>query len=275
MMGRHTAFAVLIPISMIFVSVPVGAQYREGTPEVLRPAPRPADPRAELERRSAAEYAEAGSPRIVVFWNRELSDRIANDYDEVTLEYGEEATGASAAVSRNGRYAEGARVTAYERETRTGRREVSDDRRDSLLDEDSEWQFLEGFQERLQSAGVRLVDRSLAMRAVAAAEGGPTDKQIAEMQGIARLADMMMTLTQTTAPETPLGVRFKITVTDLQDGQIVTTMVADGNGPPRGPRRFVAGANGFEREQAPMLDAAQAGANLASELLARLAGKWQ
>lgn len=257
------------------LATPAAAQYRPGTPEVLTPAPRAPSMRAGQEARSADDYRRAGSPRIVVFWNRELSDRIANDYDTVVMERGEASEGAAAAVSRNGRSAEGSRVTTYDREARIGRREVDDDRREGLLEEDREWQFLEAFQGRLQSYGLVLVDRSLAMRAVAAAEGGPTDKQTAEMRGIAGLADLMMTVTQTPAPDAPLGIRFKIAVTNVKDGRMIATLVADGEGPPRGPGRFVAGANGFEREQAPSLDAAQAGSNLASELLLRLAGKWR
>ncbi|WP_296717386.1 hypothetical protein [Erythrobacter sp.] len=253
---------------------PAAAQYREGTPEVLAAPARAPNMRAAQETRSADDYRRAGSPRIVVFWNRELSDRIANDYDTVLTDRGETAVDTAAEVSRNGRYAEGALVTTRDREVRLGRREVEDDRRDSLLDESREWELLEAFQSRLQSNGLVLVDRSLAVRAIAAAEGGPADKQTAEMRGIAGLADLMMTLTQTGAPDAPLGIRFKITVTDLDSGQIVTTLVAEGEGPPRGPGRFVAGANGFEREQPPALDAAQAGANLASDLMMRLAGKW-
>jgi hypothetical protein len=255
------------------LAAPAAAQYREGTPTVLTPAPRGPDMRATQETRSADDYRRAGSPRIVVFWNRELSDRIANDYDSVLTDRSETAEGAAASVSRNGRYAEGARVTTTDREIRLGRREVDDDRRGALLDEDREWQLLEAFQGRLQSMGLVLVDRALAMRAVAAAEGGPSDKQTAEMRGIAGLADLMMTLTQTPSPDAPLGIRFKITVTNLKDGRIIATLVADGDGPPAGPGRFVAGANGFEREQPPALDEAQAGANLASDLLIRLAGR--
>ncbi|MBI1404012.1 MAG: hypothetical protein GC147_12465 [Porphyrobacter sp.] len=267
--------AVPVAILCAALAAPAAAQYREGTPEVLAPPARAPDMRAAQETRSADDYRRAGSPRIVVFWNRELSDRIANDYDTVLTDRSETGEGTAAAVSRNGRYAEGARVTSSEREIRMGRREVEDDRRGSLLEEDREWLLLESFQNRLQSLGLVLVDRALAMRAAAAAEGGPTDKQTAEMRGIAGLADLMMTLTQTGAPDAPLGVRFKITVTDLKTGQIVTTVVADGEGPPRGPGRFVAGANGFEREAPPPLDAAQAGANLASDLLIRLAGRWR
>lgn len=257
------------------LSTPAAAQYRQGTPEVLTPAPRAPNMRPGQEARSAEEYRAAGSPRIVVFWNRELSDRIANDYDVVVMERSEAAEGTAAAVSRNGRSAEGSRVTTYDREARVGRREVDDDQREGLMDEDREWQFLESFQGRLQSYGLVLVDRSLAMRAVAAAENGPTDKQTAEMRGIAGLADLMMTVTQTPAPDAPLGIRFKIAVTNVNDGRMITTLVADGEGPPRGPGRFVAGTNGFEREQAPGINAAQAGSNLASELLLRLVGKWQ
>lgn len=261
------------------LAAPAAAQtspgFRAGTPPVLTPPPRAEDPGVLAVAQSTAEYRRAGSPRVVVFWNRELSDRIANDFDTVMLERGESASGAASAVSRNGRYAEGAQVSAYERETRVGRREVADDLRGSLLGEDREWRFLEAFQGRLQSAGVRLVDRSLAMRSIAAQPGGPADKQTAEMGGIARLADLMLAIVQTPAVDAPLGVRFKVTVTDLRDGTILTTVVDDGESRAAGPGRFVAGATGFEREGAAAVDAGRAGSNLATTLLARLAGGWR
>ncbi len=272
------AFACLILVTGAFAApaaAQVGPGFRSGTPPVLTPPPRQADSRVLDEAQSAAEYRRAGSPRVVVFWNRELSDRIANDYDTVMLERGESASGAASAVSRNGRYAEGAQVSAYERETRIGKREVTDDSRASLLGEDREWTFLEAFQGRLQSAGVRLVDRSLAMRSIAAQPGGPYDKQTAEMGGIARFADLMLAIVQTPADDAPLGVRFKVTVTDLRDGTILTTLVDDGESRMAGPGRFVAGATGFERERAAGIDAGRAGSNLASTLLARLAGGWR
>lgn len=236
-------------------------QYREGTPPVMRPAPPPPDMRAAQEAKSAEDYRRAGSPRIVVFWNRELSDRIVNDYDAVVRDRAE----ATAAPG----------VATFDREVRVGRRETDDDRRAGLLPEDAEWELLEAFQSRLQANGLVLVDRTLAMRALAATEGAPSEKQTVEMRGIAKLADLMMTVTQTVAPDAPLGVRFKVTVTNLKDGRMVTTLVADGEGPRGGPGRFVAGANGFEREQAPGIGPARAGTNLASDLMLRLAGKWR
>ncbi|MCT2559367.1 hypothetical protein N0B51_10290 [Tsuneonella sp. YG55] len=267
-----------IAAGVLSLTAPAAAQagpgFRSGTPPVLTPPPRAVDTRGFDEARSAAEYRRVGSPRIVVFWNRELSDRIANDYDAVMLERGEAASGAASAVSRNGRYAEGAQVSAYERETRIGKREVTDDSRGSLLDEDEEWSFLEAFQGRLQSAGVRLVDRNLAMRSIAAQPGGPLDKQSAEMSGITRLADLMLAIVQTPADGTPLGVRFKVTVTDLRTGTILATLVDDGDSRAIVPGRFVAGATGFEREHAAGVDAGRAGSNLASTLLARMAGAW-
>jgi hypothetical protein len=258
---KRAAALGLILCAMAAPTSALHAQYREGTPEVLRPPPPAPNMRGALEAKSADDYRRAGSPRIVVFWNRELGDRIANDYDGVIMERGEATAGAGYAT--------------VDREVRVGRREVENDRRDSLMPEDAEWEFLEGFQSRLQSNGIVLVDRALAMRALAAADGAPGDKQTVEMRGIAKLADLMMTVTQTEAPDAPLGIRFKVTVTNLKDGRMITTLVADGNGPPRGPGRFVAGANGFEREQAPGVGPGRAGANLASDLLVRLAGKWR
>lgn len=252
---------VLCALAALTPPLHAQVQYREGTPAVLKPAPPPPNLRAAQETKSAEDYRRAGAPRIVVFWNRELTDRIANDYDAVVRD------SAEATVAPG--------VATFDREVRVGRREVENDRRAGLLPEDAEWEFLEGFQTRLQANGLVLVDRALAMRALAAADGAPSDKQTVEMRGIAKLADLMMTVTQTPAPDAPLGVRFKVTVTNLKDGRMVTTLVADGEGARPGPGRFVAGANGFEREQAPAVGPGRAGANLASDLMVRLVGKWR
>lgn len=262
-------------LSAVAGLAPVAAQYREGTPEVLAPRPRAVDPVVRDAAISAAAYAAAGSPRIVVFWNRELTDRLSNDYDAVVLSRSAASGEATASISRNGRHASRTADSSFGSETRVGRREVTDDRRDAWLGEDAEWQFLDGFQERLQGAGLRLVDRQVAMRALAASPDNPGDKQAVEMQGIARLSDLMMTIVQTPATGTPLGVRFKVTVSDIHDGSILATVISDGSGPPPAPGRFVAGTNGFERERSREVDATVAGTNVARALLARLAARWQ
>lgn len=271
---RNLSISVAVLAALAGAS-PAASQYREGTPEVLAPPPRAADPVAMDATISAAAYAAAGSPRIVVFWNRELTDRLTNDYDAVVLSRSSASGDATASVSRNGRFARRTADASFDSETRIGRREVTDDRRDAWLAEDSEWEFLDGFQERLQSAGLRLVDRQIAMRALAASPDNPGDKQAVEMQGMSRLSDLMMSIVQTPAADTPLGVRFKVTVSDVHDGSILATVVSDGSGPPPPPGRFVAGENGFERERAPEIDARMAGANTARTLLARLAARWR
>ncbi len=272
---RHAALILTAPLAVAALASPAAAQYREGLPPVMAPPPPRIDPSAFGEGQSVGDYRRAGSPRLVVFWNRELSDRTSAGMDTVITEHGESAEGAAAAVSRSGRYSEGARVAAYEKETRIGLREAPGDARSSLMSEEAEWRFMEAFQGRLMSAGIRLVDRPVAMRAIAASQDGPSDRQKAEMAGIARMADLMLAIVQAPAPDTPLGIRFKVAVTDLRDGTILATFVDDGNGPTRGPGRFVAGANGFERERAPSVEVESAGANLASALLARLAGRWR
>jgi len=256
------------------ISAPAAAQYREGTPEVVAPPPARIDTTGAELARARAAYNAAGSPRVVVFWNRELSDRIANDYDQVVIESGTSETGVAAGVSRNRRYAAGARVSNFETETRQGRREVEDDRRDGVLSEREEWQFLDAFENRLRAIGLVLVDRNLAMRKLAAEEGAFSDKQTVEMRGIADLSDVMLTVLQTPDPDAPVGVLFRITATRLSDGVVVATVTGDGAGRPTGPARFVAGADGFERARPAAVGVEDVGRNLAQSVLVAMSAAW-
>lgn len=255
-------------------AAPLAAQYREGTPEVIAPPPARFDSTTSDLARARAAYNAAGSPRVVVFWNRELSDRVANDYDEVLIESGTMQTGIATGVSRNRRYAAGSKVSNFETVSRQGRREVEDDRRDGVLSEKEEWQFLQAFENRLRAIGLVMVSREVAMRKLAAEAGGSSDKQSMEMQGIADFSDVMLTVLQTPDPAAPVGVLFRVTATRLSDGVVIASVTGGGERKQTGPGRFVAGADGFERARPSAVGIEDVGENLAMSVLVAMSSAW-
>jgi len=268
--------ALVSALSVILVSLSsmAAAQYREDAPEVITPPPPAPDRRLEELRASRAAYQTAGAPRIVVFLNRQLSDRLENDYDSVVIRGSTASLDAESVVSNNGRVREGAALAENSTQVRRGRREVTDDTRAATLSEADEWRFLDAFDGQLQRAGINLVDRNTAMRRVAAETGASRDKQTVEMEGIAKHADLMMTVLQTPDPSAPLGVLFRISVVDLETGIVRTSLTSDGSGPRPGPGRFVAGANGFEREAPRGFGITGAGANVAIDTIRQMANRW-
>lgn len=259
-----------IPLAGALAPGLAAAQFRSDVPEVLAPPPPAFDSREVQLDMSRQAYRRAGAPRIVVFWNRQLSDRTSNAQDLVVLKDGETTRGRGYSERHEGM----AEVTTHSSETRIGQRDASDEARRSRFGEEEEWRFLEGFDGQLQKAGLRIVDRNLAMRAVAATEGASIDRQSAEMKGIAQYADLMMTVLETSDPQAPLGVLFKITVTDLRSGVVLLSLLSDGRGQPNGSGRFVAGAHGFERERDGEVTIPGAGANIAFETVMRMADRW-
>jgi len=268
------ALSFLIALAFCGSALPAAAQYRESTPDVAAPPPARFDPREMELARARAAYNAAGTPRVVVFWNRELSDRISNDCDQVTIDRGTNEVGIATGVSRNRRFAAGAQVSSYEAETRQGRREVESDEREGVLSESQEWRFLDAFENRLRTIGLAMVDRKLAMRKLAATQAADADKQTIEMLGIADLCDVVLTVLQTPDPDAPVGVLFRITATRLSDGVTIATITGGGEGRSMGPGRFVAGADGFERVRPAAVGVEDAGRNLAQSVLVALSGAW-
>jgi hypothetical protein len=196
------------------------------------------DPGADLRQafsRFSAWNSQAGSPRILLFWNRELSD-------ETTTRYKDRERGSAVVVTHPG-----AAVSAYEhvreRQRTTGGAYADIHPADSSTYETN---YVSAF----LGAGASVLDRSALMRKVSTAQGKDdrSDQQFVEAlaleQGVEYLVEV---LPQHDAGSTT-GYVFQVKITHLPSS-VVRAQFRTTAAPPPGPERLVAMPGGFERHR--------------------------
>ena len=275
-MTRRSILLALLPL--VFVATPAQAQFRDGQPGVLQPAPAPRDPGAGVNQAFAATYRRAGSPRIVVFWNREFDDEVASEYEDRTVDHEvtdtsnhalEETTaGPSGQTVRR----EGGELTERMRETTAGTRRVKPAARAQQGGESTNWLLEDAFSAVLAQAGARLVDRKMVMRLTGSSLGAGerANLQDLETRGMSRYADIVLEVLA--APDTgaPGGAAYRIVARDLRTARPLGSFTTSAT-PPVGRLGYVAGANGFERATPPTPGPSQVGRQLGLETLMVLA----
>ena len=231
------------------------AQRPDERPVLEPPKRLEAPPPRDVVPAFATLYANAGSPRIAMLWNRTLSDRTAliseerqvlRDTRTSSNSSTEKSTSGVAgdvrlkeADGRSDRTRVQTRVTAPIAEP--GRR-IGLEERHALMVE-------RAFMAEMNRAGVRFVDRSLAMRSTAAAQhrsGG--DAQLIEMDALLKFADLLLEVVWIEDREAPSGYAFDVRTKDLQSGQELTSVYTRGipvrRAQPAGA--WVAGKAGYE-----------------------------
>ena len=269
---------LLIAVSVTLIGgAGVAQQYRDNMPEVLR-APPPPPSAAQRGAASASAfrsaYARKKSPRMVIFWNRQLTDSLSTSYEEWSRLSLADGQYVDQAVSEDGSTTVAGR--AVEAEYRAGRTSATADGARAVgLPERADWRAAQGFNRMLLSGGARLIDRTLIMRATALRKGiDRGDAQAIEMSALVGKADLLVEVLQTPDDGAPSGYTFRVDVKDIRSGTLLATVVTQGNPPPSGPGRFVAGANGYERERPLPPSVDQVGARVATEVMQALVANW-
>lgn len=189
----------------------------------------------------AAVYKRAGSPKVVVFWNRELSDETATEYEDVMR--GRSDT----RIGNNGN--EVYRTDDVTVSAGTRRRENA--QRFSDLTERADWKLESSFISGLVSAGTVLVDRKTIVRKTGRGAAGQTpNQQSIEMDALLGHADILIEVLQTTDESAPLDTSFRVSMKRIANGRILGQFVTSAR-PFVGRGRFVAGPNGYERSTPP------------------------
>lgn len=274
MSGPRIGAAALVALAIAGIGA-AQAQYRSGRPDTLRPAPG-VKPSAAAEGEAFRHaYERAGRPRIAVFWNRDLDDRLTTGYDRVLEATQSSSHVATVAASPYGDAAIAGGQASAVTTLRAGERATDARGPRALLAERTDWPVVAGFNTTLQSVGVRLVDRALAMRALAAAADAAErrDVQTVELKALQDKAELMVEVLQTPDAGAPLGVMFRIDVISVTSGEILASIATDGQPEAAAPGRFVAGADGFVREAPREPSAAEIGQVLAQATMAALAGR--
>lgn len=226
---------------------------------------------AEVVRRFATTYTAQESPRMVVYFNRELSadvrEWVSSERIAVEAESRERRSGAegesrtdrrgAAAVSRQYATPDGGRVGPGERWM---------------------WEFEQAVSDMLLDARVHLVDRALAMRRQGAQSetvaGNPASARTLEMEALASHADLLVEIWVARSDDSPIGYEFRAQVKEVATGRLVTMVTTWGEGlPTAGPRPVVATSRGYDfvDEVPTVADAAQA---LGVELMESLTRRW-
>jgi hypothetical protein len=240
-MARSTMRAVLACAMFAgpLMAAPAQAepQYRPGLPPVL--APETAPPAPAVEERFRKEYARAGRPRIVLYWNRELDDELV---DRKTQQVDIRAAGVEA-----GPVAVGA--VRIDRAETVANRWATGGLPPHLAAVEA------AFVQHLAQHGVRLVDRAAILRLEharargrdAAGQGAAPDARVNEIDALSALADLLIEITVLNAGATPGNVEFKLLAKDTRTGAMPFSLATRAGPPQADPGGFVAGPDGFVR----------------------------
>lgn len=261
------------------------AQMRPGQPPVLVPAPVAAPlPLADPAARFSAAYVQAGRPRIVLLWNRELSDRTQTAMQERTV-VRESGTSSSSSMENTSAGSSGSATLregdqSFDRTTTTtkGQVAVGEPQRNNGLAEKHAVELQRAFSAEMRRAGVSFVDRAWVMRATAAGQHrAGADAALIEADALLKYADLALEVIWVADRAAPAGYGFDVRTKALRDGREVTAFYTAGvpSQPPQGPGGWVAGAEGYEFRRPPPPGApspADVGRTLAQEVMASLAG---
>ena len=209
----------------------------------------------------AKSYQRESSPRIAVWFNRELSDRVEEWVTPVRAR--------GALINDKGE--------VRDIEASVQFRDGNDTSRD-LPGEDWAWAFEDGFDRPFLDQGVRLVDRNMIVRIVGASNGGDPDKTVAlkklEIDALRGHADLMVELLIKRAPGSKSGYNYRAKVVNVNTGRVLAMVNAPDLAPVAGG--FEATDKGYERKGLNGAPAVQEVAGLlADEVMQRLLKVWK
>jgi hypothetical protein len=262
---------------------PSGSLYRDGQPAVLTPPPV-----VRVDRSAAfrSRYQALKSPTMMLLWNRRLSDEVQSEYvDRGTITRSSEgvALGSSnsTAVAGYGIAARSSNSAGYAAGTSTtdvtvGRTRLREVQPGANLDAEDDAAVETAFTERLQAAGVRFVDRSIAMRTAGAKTdvSGDANIQTLETKALMARTAVLIEVRQIVASDSPIGTKFRIEVKNLKTAAVLASFTSNGV-PDMGRPGLVAGPGGFQRAAPQRPTPAMIGAQLANEVMERLASTLQ
>ena len=253
-LARHaSALAAILFLTAVLVSVgvshPAFAQYRDGQPDVVGGLDLNAERAKTGGRHSDAEriesfrtaYAQAGRPRIAVYWNRQLSDQDGdwNGNQRTVIERNLQRNGLKAGKAEQGGESETTTISDQTREQSSSRSGPAE------LDM---MEFEDGMIAAFESGGCQLVDRNVIVRLAGASAGGKSSLG-SETGALKTYADILAEVVVVADPGGSLGYAFRVTMKSVTDGRILASIVHRPNEKSMSESgEFVAGDNGFERK---------------------------
>jgi hypothetical protein len=203
-------------------------------------------------------YTAQRSPKIAVYWNRSLTDRLSQWVTERRIV----ATGQFALMGERQAPSgdTGGKLAGSGERTLSEQRLAADAPRPAPTEV---WglEFENGFLDPLLRARANVVDRATILRLTAAKTSGTgvgsvgmPDGQTLEVRALQGYADLLVEILVSPAPQAPGGYLINAQVKNITNGMIMAHVNSTGLASAAPTREYVATSRGFEmRERAPEL----------------------
>jgi hypothetical protein len=258
--------------------------------------PDPFKPQEDVIARFKEAYAQGGRPRLAFWWNRQLSDTLAQWYSEtrtVTADKSRNTTEGDLSLKQTG-----GKQSVTETQRRTG-----DSAERPSREETWEWEFQDGFLNPFLQADAQMVDRAMITR-IMGAGAEEIDPRTVEVMAMQTMADLMVEVLVADQPKSTTGYELRARILEVKTGRILAVVNSralkewqksgkavatskgfelpdeddEGFGPESANQRYKATSTGFEKTRKPpkiSLVAHNLATNVMNAMLPRLEGGMQ
>lgn len=184
----------------------------------------------------ASAYQKNGSPRLALYWNRQLSEALTEWYSGTRILNTESTNSTmSGEITLN---QSGSTQNSMEIQRR-----VQDQRR-AQPGESFEWEFQDGFLGPFLDSGVQVIDRTAMMRLTGADMDG-TGERIVEMRALQGKADYLMEVLVAPNWKSTTGYELRARILEVKSGRIVAYVNSKGLKSWKKPDEVIATNTGF------------------------------
>ncbi|GAM98750.1 hypothetical protein U91I_02386 [alpha proteobacterium U9-1i] len=276
---RAALLGALVATLTAFIPGIATAQYREGVPGVIPQAPE-ADPDAganAILARFANWNRTAGRPKIMVFWNRVLTDETTTREIERVVETEDTRSGTSiVSETTSTQFGEASQSNeeniGQRRSERVTSAEAVTGGRYTEMDPAAERLLETTFANLFLQAGARVIDRDALLRrsSVGVSAADRSDLQFIESKALNEGVVYLIQVLPDPSTTSPTGMAFSVSIRHLPTSSLTAQFLTSGN-PPPARARFVAGERGFERVTINRATPERVAAQVAIEAMERLA----
>lgn len=197
-------------------------------------------------------YRERGRPRIVMFWNRALTDQLVEQRKTQKVKRREGGGTETAESQQDGA---GGEVKLTERQNAETVTEHTDETavdrgRRAGPAESFDWALEDAVVRALTGVGANLVDRSAAMRFADAEKAVQVERPDAlrvEADALLQKGDLLLEVLNAPDPKAPSGLLYRLLVKEVGTGRVLASHVTDAKPKVRPPlRRLRFGDQGLE-----------------------------
>lgn len=248
----------------------VAPPARDGAEAQASPQPpNPFAPNEDVIARFRDAYAQGGRPRLAFWWNRQLSDTLAQWYSEsrtITADKSRNSTEGDLTLKQSG-----GKQSVTETQRRAG-----DAAERPARGESWEWEFQDGFLSPFLQADAQVMDRTMITR-IMGAGAEEIDPKTVEVMAMQTMADLMVEVLVADQPKSTTGYELRARILDVKSGRILAVVNSrslkewqkgdkaiatsrgyelpdeddESFGPERADKRYKATSSGFERNRKP------------------------